>query len=132
MLKAAPPGALRTPPPLLVWVEEVEAVQAVGLADKGASDDLPKAGAAVVAMGPDVVGLPMQKWEAPQRAASLKVEEGPDCGLTPPCLKFRYRVGDFKCGKHSQGLVNNGTGRLVAPCAAHSRAPSGLIRKADE
>lgn len=34
--------------------------------------------------------------------------------------------------KHSRGLVNNRIGRLRAPSAAHSRAPSGLIRKADE
>lgn len=35
-------------------------------------------------------------------------------------------------GKHSRGLVNNRMGSLRAPSAAHSRAPSGLIRKADE
>lgn len=35
-------------------------------------------------------------------------------------------------GKHNRGLVNNRMGRLRAPSAPHSRAPSGLIRKADE
>lgn len=35
-------------------------------------------------------------------------------------------------GKHSREPVNNRMGRLRAPSAPHSRAPSGLIRKADE
>lgn len=35
-------------------------------------------------------------------------------------------------GKRSRGLVDNRMGRLRAPSATHSSAPSGLIRKADE
>lgn len=35
-------------------------------------------------------------------------------------------------GEHSRGLVNNRTGHLRTPSTAHSIAPSGLIRKADE
>lgn len=34
--------------------------------------------------------------------------------------------------RRSRGLVNNRTGHLRAPSAAHSRVPSGLIRKGDE